>query len=63
MYTGNYFLKKNVWITPVFFIWFDSNLDLKKNMRKNCLQKFCFSLDPEPDPDPVWAKMLDPEPY
>jgi hypothetical protein len=35
----------------------------------NCLQKFCFSLDPEPDPelypdpDPDCAKMPDPDPY
>jgi hypothetical protein len=46
-----------------------------KNLRKNGLRKFCFSLDPEPDPelgpepdpeldpDPDWAKMLDPDPY
>jgi hypothetical protein len=30
----------------------------KKFEKKNCLRKFCFSLDPDPDPD--WAKMLDP---
>jgi hypothetical protein len=50
------FWKKFWWITPVFFIWFDSNLDFKQIWERNCLEKFCFSLDPDPD----WAKMLDP---
>jgi hypothetical protein len=37
----------------------------KKSWERNCLRKFCFSLDPDPelDPDPDWAKMLDPDPY
>jgi hypothetical protein len=45
--------------TGIFYLiwlkfWF------QKIWERNCLQKFCFSLDPEPDPD--WAKMLDPHP-
>jgi hypothetical protein len=48
--------------TGIFdFIW------LKFWFQKNCLRKFCFSLDPDPEPDleldPDWAKMLDPDPY
>jgi hypothetical protein len=49
-------------------ILFDSNFDFKKIWEKNCLRKFCFSLDPDPepdpdpDPDPDWEKMLDPDP-
>jgi hypothetical protein len=35
----------------------------KKFEKKNCLRKFCFSLDPDPELDPDWAKMLDPDPY
>jgi hypothetical protein len=52
--------KKIWWIIPVFFIWFDSNFDINKIWERNRLQKFCLSLDPEPDLD--WAKMLDPDP-
>jgi hypothetical protein len=59
------FWKKNLMNnTGIFYLillkfWF------QKNLRKNCLRKFCFSLapDPELDPDPDWAKMLDPDPY
>jgi hypothetical protein len=57
------FWKKFSWTTPIFLIWFDSNLDFRKIWERNCLRKFCFSLDPELDPDPDWAKMLDPDPY
>jgi hypothetical protein len=61
----NYFLKKILMNNTSIFdlIWL--NLDFKKIWERNCLQKFCFSLDPEPelDPDPDWAKMLDPDPY
>jgi hypothetical protein len=32
----NYFKKKIWWITPVFFIKFDSNLDFKKIWERNC---------------------------
>jgi hypothetical protein len=52
------FWKKFEWITPIFLILFDSNFDFKKIWEKNCLWKFCFSLDPDPD----WEKMLDPDP-
>jgi hypothetical protein len=48
------FWKKFWWITPAFFIWFDPNFDFIKIWERNCLRKFCFSLDPEPDPD--WEK-------
>jgi hypothetical protein len=44
-------------------IWFYSNFVFKKIWEGNCLRKFCFSLDPEPDPDSDWEKMLDPDPY
>jgi hypothetical protein len=57
------FWTKFLWITPLFFIWFDSNFDFKQIWEQNCLRKFCFSLDPDPEPDPDWAKMLDPDPY
>jgi hypothetical protein len=53
------FWKKFRWRTPIFFIWFDSNFDFKQILERNCLRKFCFSLDPDPD----WAKILDPDPY
>jgi hypothetical protein len=46
------------WITQVFLIWFDLNFYFKKIWERTCLRKFCFSLDPDPD----WAKMLDPDP-
>jgi hypothetical protein len=36
------FWKKFWWITPVFFIWFDSNFDVKKNWERNCLSKVLF---------------------
>jgi hypothetical protein len=35
----------------------------KKIWERNCLRKFCFTLDPDPVLDPDWAKMLDPDPY
>jgi hypothetical protein len=56
------------WITPVFLIWFDSKFDFKEIWEGNCLQKFFFSSDPDPepdselDPDSDWTKMLDPDP-
>jgi hypothetical protein len=43
-YTGIFDL---IWLK----FWFQKNL-------RNCLRKFCFSLDPDPD----WGKMLDPDP-
>jgi hypothetical protein len=51
------FWKKFWWITQVFFILFDSNFDFKK-FEKEIEEKFCFCLDPDPD----WAKILDPDP-
>jgi hypothetical protein len=42
--------KKFRWITPIFFIWFDSNFDFKKIWERYCLRKFCFSFDPDPEP-------------
>jgi hypothetical protein len=48
------FWKKLRWIT---------DFDFKKIWERNCLRKFCFSLDPDPVLDPDWAKMLDPDPY
>jgi hypothetical protein len=59
------FWQKFWWIpvTPVFLIWFNSNFDFKKIWEGNCFRKFYFSLDPELDPAPDWAKMLDPDPH
>jgi hypothetical protein len=54
------FWTKFRWINPIFFVWFYSKFLFKKIWERNCLRKFCFSLDPDPDPD--WAKMLDPDP-
>jgi hypothetical protein len=34
--------KKFLWITPVFWIWFDSNFVFKKNLRKKCSSKVLF---------------------
>jgi hypothetical protein len=55
---SRYFLKKNLMNYKGIFdlIWL--KFWFQQNLRKKLSEKFCFSLDPDPD----WAKMLDPDP-
>jgi hypothetical protein len=48
--------------TGIFdLIWF--KFWFQKNLRKKIVFESLESLDPELDPDPDWAKMLDQDPY